>query len=112
MTRLVAVERRLERTLTPAFTGDNSATLPLRARDATLRIRPESNVTVTAVRADARVLLYDPDGIRGRHDVSLPPLRTVTLHFAASDALSPGSVDIVYHPTEVTKRRLAVTVDG
>ncbi|MFC7131816.1 MULTISPECIES: DUF7263 family protein [Salinibaculum] len=111
ITRLVVVESVGERTLTPAFTGRNSVTLPRRSRRARISIAPP-NATVTTVRANDRVVLHNDSGLRGRFEVSLSPYRTTTFRFESTAHLTAGSVDITYYPTRTEKARLEVTVDG
>lgn len=112
VSRLVVVEERTERTITPAFTGANGVTLPRRTDAATLTIRPENDTTVTTVRANDRVILHDDSGLNGTVDVALSPYRTVRFEFDADGPLSAGSVEITYYPASTEKARLGVTVDG
>lgn len=112
VSRIVVVEDRIERTITPAFTGTNGVTLPRRTDAATLAIRPENDTTVTTVRANDRVILHDDGGLDGTVDVALSPYRTVRFEFDADEPLSAGSVEITYYPASTEKARLGVTVDG
>ncbi len=110
--RLVVVEQRQRRTLTPAFRGRTAVTLPRRTDRAAIRIRPPENTTVTTVRANERVVLYDESGLDGRHTVSLSRHRTADIYVDASGPLYQGNVTLTYYPLETRKARLGVTVDG
>lgn len=112
ITRLVVVQTTVERTLNPRLTAKNSVTLPRRTGNATVRLQPRPNTTVTAVRANDRVVLHNDSGLRGRFDISLSPYRTTTLSFEAETFLSSGAVTLMYYPTTSEKARLEVTVDG
>jgi hypothetical protein len=112
LTRLVVVQTTVERTLTPDFAAANDVTLPRRTAGATVRIQPAPNATVTAVRANDRVVLHNDSGLSGRFDVSLSPYRTTTLSFESQRLLTPGRVTVTYSPTRTEKARLEVTVDG
>lgn len=110
--RLVVVERTQRRTLTPAFAGRNTVSLPRRTDRVDLRIRPPGNTTVSTVRADEQVVLHDASGLDGRYTVSLSRHRTVTLAFEAAGPLEEGNVTVVYYPVETRKATLGVSVDG
>jgi hypothetical protein len=109
--RIVLVERVQSRTIRPAFGGANDVTLPRRTPRVTLAIDPPANVSITSVRASERIVLRDPDGLRGRFTVSLSRRETVTLGFVANATLSRGDVRIELVPRETTKAQLVVTVD-
>lgn len=112
ISRLVTVEERTQRTITPAFTGQNSITLPRRSTTAMLDIRPRDDITVSVVRANDRVVLSNTSGLKGTFNVSLSPYRTTRFDFEANGSLSAGSVEITYYPTTGERARLEVTVDG
>jgi hypothetical protein len=112
ITRLVVVQTRVERTLNPRLTAENSVTLPRRTANATIRLQPRPNTTVTAVRANDRVVLHNDSGLRGRFAVSLSPYRTTELSFEAERFLSSDAVTLQYYPATSEKARLEVTVDG
>jgi hypothetical protein len=111
--RLVVVATPTARTIEPAFSGsDPAVTLPRRAPAVDLTVDPLPGTTVRAVRANGRVVLYDPGGLDGDYTVDISPLETVTLRFDADAPLHPGSVSLEYRPVETRKAVLAVTVDG
>lgn len=105
--RLVMVAERQTVTVTPPLEY-GAVTLPRRSPSATVRI--DASADVTAVRANDRVVLYDPAGITGRHDVRLSRYETTTLRFAGD--VDPGEVAVTYYPRQTTKGRLEVTVDA
>ena len=110
--RLVVLERRVERTLQPAFTNNRSVTLPRRTPNATLEIDPSAGTVVRSVRADDRILLRNQSGLRGEFDISLSRYETVRLSFETAGVLSTGDVRIVYYPAKTRKATLTVTVDA
>ncbi|QPV63804.1 hypothetical protein I7X12_04015 [Halosimplex litoreum] len=110
--RVVLVERRRNETVTPSFSGPNRITLPRRTPWARLDIGPPDNVSVGAVRANDRVVLRDPDGLDGRYTVSLSRRETVQFTFVANNSLDRGDVTLAFAPSNTTKARLGVTVDG
>jgi hypothetical protein len=110
--RLVVVETRERRSLTPAFTGRQSVTLPRRTDRADLRIHSPQNTTVPTVRVNERVVLHDESGLDGRYTVSLSRHRTADFRFDATGPLYQGNVTVTYYPVETRKARLGVTVDG
>lgn len=107
--RIVLVNRRVTRTLTPA---GPFVTLPRRAPRATLAVRPPANTTVRSVLVDDRVVLHNTTGLRGTFRVPLSTYRTTTLRFVATGRLPPGSVEVTYRPAITRKATLAVTVDA
>ncbi|MFC6836760.1 DUF7263 family protein [Halomarina ordinaria] len=107
--RVVVVRERQSVTL-PA-TGDDAVTLPRRSPRATLTLDPPGGTTVETVRANGRVVLHDPAGLAGTHDVSLSRFETTRLRFAAEGPLPPPSVEVTYYPARTTKAELVVTVD-
>jgi len=109
--RLVLVERRRNETVTPSFSGPNRVTLPRRAPWAELDIGPPDNVSVSAVRANDRVVLRDPSGLDGRYTVSVSRRETVQFTFVANSSLDRGDVTLTFAPSNTTKTRLGVTVD-
>lgn len=108
--RIVLVEatERVERT--PALAGPDEATLPVRTDALTISIDPPPGATVTAVSANGRVVLADPAGLAGTHEIDTAPYETVTLGFAATDSLSTGDVTVAYDATSTERALLAVTV--
>ncbi|WP_439025440.1 DUF7263 family protein [Haloarchaeobius sp. DT45] len=112
MRRIVLVERETSVAMTPNLTADGAVTLPRRTDRVTLQVTPPTGVTVTTVRANDRVVLHDPGGIRGTVTVPVSRFETTTVAFDATGALQPGSVDLTYYPTQTTKAVLVVTVDA
>jgi hypothetical protein len=111
--RVVLVERREPVTLTPSVSPvDPTVTLPRRAPGVTVDLSPPDGTTVTAVRANDRVVLHNESGLTGRFDVALSRFETATLAFEADGPLSSGSVELTYRPAETRKAVLAVTVDA
>lgn len=109
--RLVVVERRTDRSLTPDLGRKRTVTLPRRAGEATLTIAPPSGATVTTVRANDRVVLRDADGLDGTFDVELSRFETTRLSFEGPGSLPSGSVVVEYAPPQTRRATLAVTVD-
>lgn len=110
--RLVVLEERRNRTLTPAFGSGNQVTLPRRTDRLQLSIYPPENTTVSGVRVGNRVVLSNESGLRGTFSVSTSRLETVRLSFESTTRLSKGTVSVTYYPVETRKARLGVTVDG
>jgi hypothetical protein len=105
--RLVLVAERQRVTIEPPLKFE-TVTLPRRSPRATIRIEPAADVDT--VRANDRVVLHDPAGITGAHDVALSRYETTTLRFEGdADA---GEVEVTYYPRQTTKGRLEVTVDA
>jgi hypothetical protein len=110
--RLVLVERRQSRTLQPALGDSSSVTLPRRTAEAMLELTPPANTSVTAVRANDRVLLRNVGGLSGQFQLDLSRFETTELRFVRTGSLPAGSVTIEYPAPETTKTTLEVTVDG
>jgi hypothetical protein len=110
--RVVLVETRQRRTLTPEFTGSRRVTLPRRTDRVLVTLAPPPGTTVSEVRADGRVVLREPGGLNGTYDVAVSPYETTTLRFEATGALDRGSVRVVYFPQRTRPAELEVTVDG
>lgn len=109
--RLVLVERGQAHTSEPPFSGGNRIVLPRRTPRIDLEIRPPENVSVETVRANGRVVLHDPSGLRGEHSISVSTRETPTMTVVANATLTEGDVTVTVYPRETTKSRLAVTVD-
>lgn len=108
--RLVLVERRDTRTLTPSFDRHRSVTLPRRAGGATVTVQPGTDVT--RVRANDRVVLRNASGLTGTFTVELSRYETTTLEFGGSGPIADGDVTVEYEPATTVKARLGVTVDA
>ena len=112
MRRVVLVERTQALTLQPGFTGGNRVTLPRRTGRVEVTIDQPENVSVDAVRANGRPVLYSPrDSLDGSYTVDLSRRETVALSFDANDSLSRGDVTMTLSPWRTNKTTLAVTVD-
>ena len=103
--RLAVVAERQRVTLDPPLSGGN-VTLPRRSPRATIEVDP--GASVRTVRANGRVVLYDPAGITGEHEVSLSRYETTKLRFDGSP--DDDEVRVTYYPRRTTKGRLEVTV--
>ena len=110
--RVVLVSETDRRQLEPTLEGSDAVTLPRRTTNATLTFEPPAGVNVTAVRANDRVVLHDPNGLDGAYDVALARYDTVRFEFEANSDLRAGSVEIEYRAETTTKAILAVTVDA
>lgn len=85
-----------------------TVTLPRRSPRATVHVVGDTDVET--VRANERVVLHDPAGISGSHDVDLSRYETTTLRFDGDP--DPGDVTVTYYPRQTRKVLLEVTVDG
>ena len=83
-----------------------TVTLPRRSPRATVEV--DSGAGVETVRADDRVVLHDPAGIVGEHDVRLS--RYETTRFRFEGRTEEGDVTVTYYPRRTTKAQLEVTV--
>ena len=108
--RIVLLESRSPRTIVPAFSASRNVTLPRRTRNVTLDIRPGPNATVERVRANGRVRLESPGGLRGRATVGVSRYETVTLRFEGAGTLSRGDVRVTYYPARTRRATVSVTV--
>lgn len=111
--RIVTVRETESRTLTPALSTDGGpgVTLPRRTDRIRLRIDPPANATVRTVRVDGRVVLHDPSGLNGTHEVAVTRLETLRLSVEGEGSLPAGAVTITYFPATDRKAELTVTVD-
>lgn len=105
--RIVIVADRQTVTLTPPLEF-GTVTLPRRSPRATIAI--DSSADVRTVRANDRVVLHDPAGITGSHDVNLSRYETTKLRFEGE--ANADDVTVTYYPRQTTKGRLEVTVDA
>lgn len=110
MRRVVLVERRQSVTIS-RVSGDRIA-LPRRTSRATLSLSPPPATNLTTVRANGRVVLHAPSGLRGTFEVTLSRYETTHLAFEHTGPLPPNSVELTYYPGRTTKAELAVTVDA
>jgi hypothetical protein len=109
--RLVLVQDRVERTITPAFDAGNALTLPRRTDRVRLSISP-ANTTVRTVRINEQIELHNTTGLDGTFTVDVSPYETARISLEATGQLSTGAAEIRYYPTRTRKARLVVTVDG
>ena len=105
--RVAVVAERQRVTLEPPLSS-GTVTLPRRSPRATIGIDPGAGVET--VRANGRVVLYDPAGITGEHEVNLSRYETTKLRFDGSP--EDDQVRVTYYPRRTTKGRLEVTVDA
>jgi hypothetical protein len=110
--RVVLVAATNQRAVDPTLAGRDVVTLPRRTGEATLTLTPRRGADITAVRANDRVVLRDPDGLTGEFDVSLSRYDTVQFSFDATRDLGANAVDIEYRVETTRKAVLAVTVDA
>jgi hypothetical protein len=69
-------------------------------------------VSISAIRANGRPVLYSPrDSLDGSYTIDLSRRETVALSFEANDTLSRGDVTMTLYPWRTNKSTLAVTVD-
>jgi len=85
-----------------------AVTLPRRSARAILTVDPGTDVET--VRANDRVVLHDPGGVEGEHEVRLSRYETTTLRF--DDYRLEGDVTVTYFPRRTRKALVAVTVDA
>lgn len=110
--RIVLLEQRSVRTISPELQPTRTVTLPRRTDRATLTLSPPENTTVTTVWANDRVLLANQDGLAGEHELSLSPFETTELRFEAVGPLTSDHAAIEFYPAETRKAVLEVVVDG
>lgn len=110
--RIVVLSETDRRSITPRFGGPAAVTLPRRTDSATLTLDPPNGTTVWSVRANDRVLLYDPSGLSGQYDLDLSRFETTRLRFAGPGPLHRGNVTLEYPVERRTRAILVVTVDG
>ncbi|AEN06756.1 hypothetical protein [Halolamina sp.] len=103
--RIVLVAESTTRTRTVTVEDGGSHTLPRRTTHVELVFATDS--TVETVRLNGRVVLHDPDGLRGRFSVRASRYETATLAFEGGS----GDVEIVSYPLQTRKATLRVTVD-
>jgi hypothetical protein len=106
--RVVLIERR--QSITLPFRGD-TLTLPRRSPRATIVITPDTDTgtAITTVRANDRVVIYDPDGLEGEFEIDLSRYETTTLQIEPAGA---ATVTVTYYPAQATKAELVVTIDA
>lgn len=105
--RIGVVAERQSVTLEPQLRF-GSVTLPRRSPNATITVDPDADVET--VRANDRIVLYDPAGVVGDHEVPLSRYETTTLRFEGEWA--DGDVTVTYYPRRTKKTLVAVTVDA
>ncbi|MFB6224365.1 MAG: hypothetical protein ABEH86_11920 [Haloarcula sp.] len=112
ISRLVVVESRESRTLTPDFSTSDAVTLPRRSAQATVTLDPPSGTTIWTVRANDRVVLHNRSGLDGTYEIPLVPYETTELRFQRAGQLESGNVTIDYDAPRSTKETVVVTVDA
>jgi hypothetical protein len=105
--RLAVVAERQTVTIEPPLEF-GTVTLPRRSPQATLAIDTASHIET--VRANDRVVLYDPAGVNGTHEIELSRYETTAIRFDGE--LQEGDVTVTYYPRQTTKARIEVTVDA
>jgi len=102
--RIVLVAATEERTR--RANASERLTLPRR----TDRVRLDfANASVETVRANGRVVLHRPDGLRGTETVAVSRVETLALGFGGN---ATGTVAVTSVPERTRKARLEVTVDA
>ncbi|QZY00443.1 DUF7263 family protein [Halobaculum rubrum] len=102
--RIVLVSAVEERTLTVA--ADGAVTLPRRTDSVRLDF---AEADVETVRANGRIVLHRPGGLRGARTVSVSRSETLTISF---DANATGTVVVTSTPERTRKATLEVRVDA
>jgi hypothetical protein len=110
--RVVLVRRTDRATIAPRIRPGRNVTLPRRTARVRLAIDAPSGATVRTVRANGRVVLHDPGGLRGNFSVAVSRFETTRLRVNANQPLPSGSVRVDYFPARTTKALLEVTVDA
>lgn len=105
--RLTVVAERQPVTIEPPL-AFGTVTLPRRSPRATVTV--DSTAAVETVRANDRVVLYNPEGVNGTYDIPLSRYETTTLRFDGTP--QEGDVTVTYYPRRTTKATLEVTVDA
>jgi hypothetical protein len=105
--RIAVVAERQSVTLEPPFRF-GAATLPRRSPRAVVDV--DGAASVETVRANDRVVLHEPEGIDGAHEIPLSRYETTTLRLEGT--WSDGDVSVTYFPRRTRKVRLEVTVDA
>lgn len=105
--RLVLLAEAQAVTIEPPLSFGET-TLPRRSAAATITVAEDADVET--VRANDRVILHDPDGLGGSHDVALSRYETTTLRFDGDP--QEGDVTVTYYPERTRKAHLEVTVDA
>ena len=106
--RRVLVERRTERVRTASVGGNATLTVPRGSTRVEVAVHPANNTTVTTVRADDRVVLYDPGGLDGSAVVRVRSGTNTTLSTTATD--TNGTLEATYATANATTTTLEVTV--
>lgn len=107
--RLVRVERTATRTATVDLSVRRSASLPNRTPSVELSVTTGNDTDLTAVRANDRLVLRDPDGLSDTYEVRVPRVAPPTLTFELEGG-DEGDVAIRWTETNATVETLEVTV--
>lgn len=110
--RIVAVRNTETRSITPAFGPNKAVTLPRRTNTLGIDLDSPNGTTIRTVRADGRILLRNPSGLDGQHQVDLSRFETARIQFVGPGPLQEGNVTLEYPVEEIHRATLAVTVDG
>jgi hypothetical protein len=109
--RLVRIERHESRTTSVNLRERSSVSLSGRVERVRLSVSTVGNATLTTVRANERVVLYDPSGLDGEYVVSVPPVSPPRLSFVVRGE-PEGTVTVEWRETNATTAPLEVTVGG
>ncbi|AUX08977.1 hypothetical protein AArcSl_1346 [Halalkaliarchaeum desulfuricum] len=106
--RLVVLAADDERTYRLDLEEDEAVTVPRRTDELQVTVEPENDTSVSTIRVNDRVLLYDPGGLEGTATASVP--WTATLRVTVQAEGSDGTVAITATPETTAKAHLEVTV--
>lgn len=107
--RVVRVEGDERRSESLNFADRTAVSLPDRVRRVRLDVSAGGNATVTAVRANDRVVLHDRSGLAGEYVVSVPPVASPRLSFTVEGGRD-GAATVAWTATNATAETLEVTV--
>lgn len=110
--RLVRVERTGTRTTTVNLSVRRRVSLPNRTPSVRLSVTTRNDTTLTAVRANDRLVLRDPEGLSGDYEFRAPRVAPPTVSFELEGAPedAEGTVTVRWTATNATVEPLEVTV--
>ncbi|MDS0293673.1 DUF7263 family protein [Halogeometricum luteum] len=110
--RLVRVERTATRTATVNLSARRRVSPPDRTPSVRISVAARNGTTLTAVRANDRLVLRDPEGLSGDYAfrVSRTAAPTVSFELEGDVGGAEGDVTVRWTATNATVEPLAVTV--